>query len=60
MTEEKIVKGTPVMITWGLYQGKRGEVINEHPAQLGEDLVEIRLNEGVCICLERKHLQVAE
>ncbi|KKQ68598.1 MAG: hypothetical protein A2626_02860 [Candidatus Nealsonbacteria bacterium RIFCSPHIGHO2_01_FULL_38_55] len=54
---EKIVKGTSVMIIWGSYQGKRGRVINEYPAELGNDLVEIKLNEGICICLERKHLQ---
>ena len=60
MADKKIIEGTPVMITWGSYQGKKGKVINEHPAQLGKDLVEIRLDEGECICLEKKHLKIAE
>ncbi len=60
MAEKKIDKGDLVVIMAGQKAGEMGEVINEFPAELGEDLVEIRLNGNECICLEKKHLQIAE
>jgi len=60
MVKKEIVEGTRVTIRTVWNKWKTGVVVSENPAQLGKDLVEIKLDDGEYVCIERKHLQIAK